>query len=297
MLFFDVVFPVLLVFIIGYVSQKWKRIDLKPISVLIIYILVPALVITTFHTTELTLDHGIILLYALIFLTILIWITKCFSWLTKQNSDTECGLILSTVFMNSGNYGVPIILFAFGQEGFAYAIIFMIVQTVIMSTFGIYYAAKGGTGIRTAIVTLLKLPTTYTIILVLALQWTNLKVPTPIFQTMDLISQATIPATMLLLGMQLAEIKLQRLEWGFISYGIFIRLLLSPILAWGITSLLPISPLMQSVIIILSATPSAATTTIYAIQFDTKPELVSSITLITTIGSVFTITGLLYFLL
>ncbi|UCZ54833.1 AEC family transporter [Bacillus shivajii] len=296
MLFIEVVFPVVLVFIIGYIVQAWKKVNLTPISVVTIYILIPALVLVTLYEKELSIDFFYIVLYAFIWLFLMIIITKLYSKLMKKDENTESGLILSTAFMNAGNYGVPIILFAFGEAGFAYAIIFMVTQTIIMTIFGVYYAAKGGTGVRTAINTVMKMPATYTLILVIILQIGDIRIPEPLFNPIELISQAAIPVTMLLLGMQLAGIKLNKLEWSNISFAVSLRLIISPILAFGVTSLMPISSLMQTVLIIVSSMPTAATTTIYAIQFETKPHLVSSVTLISTICSVFTITFLLMLL-
>lgn len=51
--------------------------------------------------------------------------------------------------------------------------------------------------------------------------------------------------------------------------------------------------LIGTVLIIISAMPTAATTTMYAIEFDTEPELVSTITFISTVVSIVTITVLL----
>jgi len=52
-------------------------------------------------------------------------------------------MILATAFMNNGNYGTPVVLFIFGSTGMDYAIILMVIQQLLMSTVGIYYAAKG----------------------------------------------------------------------------------------------------------------------------------------------------------
>src|SRR5690554_3206931 len=111
MLFIQVVLPVILVFIIGYVVQVWKRASISSISILTIYILVPILVFRTFYETEFSKEHSILILYGLLFMFIIIWIGKVFSKLAKLDTHTESGLILSTAFMNAGNYGVPIVLY------------------------------------------------------------------------------------------------------------------------------------------------------------------------------------------
>ncbi|SES30367.1 AEC family transporter [Salipaludibacillus aurantiacus] len=295
-IFISVVLPVLLVFLIGYVVQIWRRVDIKPVSTVAIYILTPALVFETFYKAEMNMQYVYMIVFALGLLFALIIINKLYAWKMKYNSSTEGGLILSTAFMNSGNYGAPIILFAYGQEGFAYAVSFMVLQSVIMNFFGVYYAARGVSGVKTALQVLLRMPVTYAVILAVILKLLNVTVPANLMQPVELISQAAIPTVMLILGMQLAQIKWTGFEWGKVSYGVIVRLLLSPLIAWGITLILPLDPLLAKVLIVASAMPSAATIVMYAVEFDAKPKLVSSITLITTLLSVLTLTLLLVIL-
>ncbi|MDQ0255964.1 putative permease [Evansella vedderi] len=293
-IFIQVVLPVLLVFLIGYVVQVWKRIDIKPISTVAIYIMTPALVFRTFYTAELNIQYLYMAIFAALLLLLLIIVNKVYCRVMRYPTKLESGLILSTAFMNSGNYGVPIILFAYGEAGFAYAIVFMVIQSVIMNFFGVYYAAKGLAGIKTAIRVIFMMPATYAVIIALLLRGTGLPLPDNLFKTVDIIAEATIPTVMLILGMQLAKIKWGNFEWGHVSYGVIVRLLISPLIAFGITLLLPMDPLLAKVLIVLAATPSAATIVMYAVEFDSKPKLVSSITLISTLISVFTITILLW---
>ncbi|MCD8510365.1 MAG: AEC family transporter [Bacillus sp. (in: Bacteria)] len=293
-IFIQVVLPVLLVFLIGYVVQLWKRVDIKPISTVAIYVMTPALVFRTFYTSEVNIQYLYMAIFASLLLFALIIVNKIYCRMMNYRTKLESGLILSTAFMNSGNYGVPIILFAYGEAGFAYAIVFMVLQSVIMNFFGVYYAAKGMAGIRTAIKVIFLMPATYAVILALMIRGLGLSVPDNLFQTVDIISEATIPTVMIILGMQLAKIKWEGFEWGKITYGVVVRLIVSPLIAFGITLLFPMDPLLAKVMIVLSATPSAATIVMYAVQFDAKPKLVSSITLISTLVSIFTITILLW---
>lgn len=295
-IFIQVVFPVLLVFFIGYLVQKWKKVDIKPISTVAIYIMTPCLVFRTFYSAEIDLQYFYMVVVAFILLFALIIVNKIYVTIKKHNASTESALILSTAFMNSGNYGAPIILFAYGEAGFAYAVSFMILQAIIMNFFGVYYAARGGAGILHAVKTIFQMPATYAVIVALVMKYLNIDLPSNIFMTIDIISAAAIPTVMIILGMQLALIKWGNFEWGNISYGLFVRLIISPIIAYAITLVLPLDPLLAKVVIVSAAMPSAATIVMYAVQFNAKPKLVSSITLITTLVSIFTITILLILL-
>ncbi|WP_280769587.1 AEC family transporter [Salipaludibacillus daqingensis] len=289
-IFISVVLPVLLVFLTGYVVQKWRKVDIKPISTVAIYILTPALVFDTFYKADMNIQYVYMIVFALALLFAIIIINKLYAWKMKYPTSIESGLILSTAFMNSGNYGAPIILFAYGQEGFAYAVSFMVLQAVIMNFFGVYYAARGISGVKTALQVLLRMPVTYAVLLAILLKLIRVEMPDNLMQPVELISQAAIPTVMLILGMQLAQIEWTKFDWSKVSYGVVVRLLLSPMIAWGLTMVMPMDPLLAKVLIVAAAMPSAATIVMYAVEFDAKPKLVSSITLITTLLSVFTIT-------
>ncbi|WLR50801.1 AEC family transporter [Bacillus tianshenii] len=295
-IFIQVVFPVLLVFIAGFILQKWKQLDIKSLSTVGLYIMTPALVFKSFYTAELNMQYLKMVGFALLLLVAIIFVNKIYAKMRGYSQSIESGLILSTAFMNSGNYGAPIILFAYGEKGFEYAVSFMVLQAIIMNFFGVYYAARGQAGVQLAVRSVLKMPPTYAVLTALVMNVFDIKMPENIFSSIDLVAKATIPTVMLILGMQLANIAVRNFQWGKIMYGTMMRLLISPIIAFLITLVLPMEPLLQKVLIVLSATPSAATTTMYAVQFDAEPEMVSSITFINTLISVVTITTLLVLL-
>ncbi|OIJ21259.1 transporter [Anaerobacillus alkalidiazotrophicus] len=292
-IFYQVVLPVILVFSVGFAVQKWKKVELKSISTVAIYIMTPALVFRTFYGTKLDVQHLYMVAFALGLLCILIVINKIYTKLTKQSASLESGLILSTSFMNAGNYGAPIILFAYGDAGFAFAVSFMVLQSIIMNSFGVYYAARGGAGVRMAIRSVFEMPTTYAVIIALLLKAINVQLPSNLLNTVNIIAEAAIPTVMIILGMQLANIKWGNFQWGSITYGVIMRLLVSPFIAFLITLMFPFDPLLAKVLIVSAAMPSAATIVMYAVQFDSEPRLVSTITLITTLISIITITILI----
>lgn len=296
-IFFQVVLPVILVFFIGYAVQKWKKVDIKAISTVAIYIMTPCLVFRTFYSAELDRQYLYMVFFSLLLLFSIIIINRLYTKIRKHSQSIESGLILSTAFMNSGNYGAPIILFAYGEIGFAYSVSFLVLQAILMNFFGVYYAARGKAGIRVAVQSVFKMPATYAVIGALLLKGFNLEIPNNLFQAIDIVADAAIPTVMIILGMQLATITwTAKMNWGQISFAVVVRLLISPIIAYALTLLFTFDPLFAKVLIVSAAMPSAATTVMYAVQFNAEPKLVSTITLITTVISIFTITFLLMIL-
>jgi len=292
-IFTSVVLPVLLIFLFGYLVQIWKKIDIKSISVVAIYVMTPALVFRTFYTATIDLQYAYMVLFSMILLFALIVINKLYAWKMKYSASLESGMILSTAFMNSGNYGAPIILFAYGQAGFEYAVSLLVLHAIMMNFFGVYYAARGISGVKTAVKAVLTMPATYAVIVAIFFKMINLKVPENLFSAIDIVAEATIPTVMIILGMQLAKIEWGSFEWGKIYYASFVRLIVSPLIAWLLVLIIPMDPLLAKVLIVTAAMPSAATTVMYAVEFDAEPRLVSSVTLITTLLSIVTVTILL----
>ena len=295
-IFIQVVLPVILIFVVGFLLQKIAKIDIRPISTMAIYVMTPCLVFKTFYETELNSQYTYMVIFSFLLMFILIFLCKVYTKIRKIDLSTENALILSTAFMNTGNYGTPIILFAYGEAGFEFAISAMVLQSILMNFFGVYYAVKGKAGIRIAMKSVSKMPASYAAVLALLLNVFNLRVPENLFGTIDLISDAAIPMVMVILGMQLAMIKWGHFDWANITFSVALRMFISPLIAWLLVMVMPIDPLLGKVLIVSAAMPSAATIVMYAVQFQAQPKLVSSVTLITTIISIPTITLLIILL-
>ncbi|MFE8699571.1 AEC family transporter [Cytobacillus sp. FJAT-54145] len=294
---FEVILPTFFIFLIGFIVQKWKKMNIVSVSTVAVYILSPMLVFRTFYTVTLDQQYLYMTLFAFLLLGALILVNKIYSKLLRYPQDVESALILSTAFMNAGNYGAPIVLFAFGDAGFAYAVSFLVLQSLIMNFFGVYYAARGRQGMKPAIGAVFKMPITYTLVIGILFNVLKIPVPNGAYAAIDLVADAAIPVAMIILGMQLAELKLGRyFEKGKVLYGVIVRMVISPLLTIIIMMLFPFDPLLKKVLIVSTAMPTAVTTTMYALQFNTLPMLVSSITFVTTVLSIFTITILLLLL-
>ncbi len=290
---FQVVLPVFLVFLAGYLAQKVFGLHIKSISTVALYLMTPALVFRTFYETELGSTYLHIVIYGITLSVSLIILVKVISFLKNYKPSVTSAFVLATAFMNNGNLGTPIILFAFGEKGFQYAVTIMVFHTIIMSTLGIYYAAKGRFDITDSLLSVLKMPIVHGGILGLLWQYWNLPMPENIFKAIKMVGDAAIPTIMLVLGMQLAEIKLSNFDWGKIVLALLMRLLISPAIAWVIVMLLPVEPLLGKVMIVEAAMPTAVITTMYALQYDSEPNLVSSITFVSTLLSIVTLSILL----
>ena len=298
--FFNVLIPVFAIFILGYIGEKKIGFDPKSISAMSLYIMTPVLVFKTFYTNIVNIDYLYITVFALTLCIALILIIYLISYIRGYSIKEKCGLILGSVFMNNGNYGTPVALLLFGAAGFDYAVILMVIQTIVMATVGIYFAARGsdiGGGFKDTLGVVVRMPIVYGALAGWLFQVTGITIGSSFMTTIDLVGNAAIPTIMLVLGMQLAKISLKNVEREKILYAVMIKLAAAPVIAWGIAYFLPVDALLKQLMVIMAGMPSAANTTMYAIQFNTEPEFVSVCTFVTTVLSLISLPVLFAFVL
>ncbi|WP_010647801.1 AEC family transporter [Oceanobacillus massiliensis] len=292
-LFLNVIIPLMAVFASGFVLQRIRVLDVKSVSAVSLYILSPALVFVTLYEAEFDSGFVIILVYMFVLFYIMVLLNKILAKIFKWGPNTESASILATGFMNSGNYGLPVVLYSVGNAALPYAIFIMVVQALQNNFFGIYYASRSTNGMRRAIENILKMPTTYAAILAFVFQYFSIGVPESVHSTLSMVGNAAIPVMMIMLGMQLGSITGLKLNWQVVLSAVTLKMIVAPLIAFLFVLMIDMDPIIATVLIIISAMPTAATTTMYAIEFDTEPELVSSITFISTVTSIVTLTILL----
>ncbi len=296
MIIVEVILPVICIFLVGYIGQKVLDLDIKSISKASLYLMLPALVFRTFHKTELNETYLYIIIYSLLLTFLIIGLIKIISRLRGYDASLTSALILSTAFMNNGNFGLPIVLFSFGEVAFTYALAINIFHNFVMSTVGIYYATKGKYNFKKSLYIVAKMPIVSAAIAGLLWGQLNLPMPQNIYKAIDLVANATIPTMMLVLGMQVAVMKISNVHWENVSLALVIRLIISPLIAFFLVLALPISSLLAKVMIVQAATPAAVITTMLALEYDNYPDLVASITLLSTLFSIATVSILLLIL-
>lgn len=294
-----IILPVLIIFGIGFIGQKLIGFDIKSISTAALYLMSPFLAFRTFYTNPLNMDYVYIIAFCLILtvsLFVVVWITGKLMGATMPQMSA---MILGGVFMNSGNYGAPVVLFAFGAVGFDYAVVMMVFQSLLMNTIGIFFASLGGeekATLRESFQRVIRMPLIYAAFLGVGLQVVHFNLPKPLMEGISMVADASIPTVMLVLGMQLAAIQRKRVAYRYVSAVTIIRMVASPAIATIILLFMPVNDLLRAVLILQTAMPAAANTTMFALQFGTEPDLVSFTTFITTIISIITIPIVLFFL-
>ena len=294
-----IVLPAFLIFGAGFIGQKLLKLDIKSISTMSLYLMLPFLTFDTFYSNQLNVEYFYMFLFTCLLALIMLTLTVSFGFFIKADKTQMSAMLLGTIFPNSGNYGAPVAMFAFGAMGFQYAVIFMVIHAFLMNTIGIFIASYGSektTSIKDSLMRVIKMPVLYGFLFGVLFQLLHIELPSTIQDGISLVGSASIPTVMLILGMQLAEIKPQKFELKYVNTVTIFRMLISPLLAVVLVNFMPVNYMIKNVYILLAAMPIAANTTLLAVQFNVKPDLTSFTTLVTTLLSLVTIPLTLLFI-
>jgi len=296
-LFANNILPILLVASFGFLIQKLLKIDPRPLSQITFYVLSPALVFTLLLSAGI---EGAQVLSMMGFAAAVVLLTVGVSYVLGRafglRGKRGAAFLLTTTFMNAGNYGLSLNQFAFGDLGLALASIYFVASVMLTNSLGVYIASVGGSSTIQALKGLAKVPAVYAIPLALVVRAFDITLPLPISRPLELLSLATIPLMLLLLGMQISRAGIPPYP-KLLSASVAIKLLVAPAIALLVSPLFGPEGLARDVGVLQSAMPTAVMTTIIAIEYDTEAAFVTGAVLVSTLLSPFTLTPLMAILL
>ena len=289
---FNIILPIVLVAGAGFVLARTLDVDTRPLSRVMLYFFTPALIFNSAYRTLLSREYVTIGIFAVVITALMALVTWVLIRVMRYDRLTGSAFALGVLFVNAGNYGLPLILFAFGQEGLARAALYFAVSAILTQTLAVFIAARGRADVRAALLNVLKMPLVYAVTLGLAFNLAGLVVPEPIMKSVDLVSGAAVPVMLTILGLELGRATLgnDRLT---ITLATAAKLVLTPLVAFPLAALFGLTGVGRAVSIIEASMPTAVMASIVAVEFDVRPRLVTGIVFASTIFSIVTLTILL----
>jgi predicted permease len=292
--FIDVLLPIFLIFGMGVILGKKKNPEPHSIAHLSIYILLPSLVFTSFLDRNILSSLAVIGVYIVAFTGIMYVISWGVCNVLHMERGLQSGFLLAVLFTNSGNYGVPLCTFAFGEEGMVYALAYMMYGSVIMYTMAVYIASRGNLNVKKSFTNIFRVPLIYAVVAAAFFSYFSIEVPSFVFKPLVLLGSAAIPVTMLLLGIQLSRTEVGN-QKKVVAASMF-RLCVSPLIGIVLTYVMGVEGLLRSVLILECSMPTAVNSALIAIEFDAEPGFVSSAVLVSTVLSIGSLAVLLLYL-
>ena len=280
----------------GYILGKVLPVDSRSIGRMVFYIFSPLLVFNLMVTSQLNLKQALLTVgYTAAIITVMGLLAFTFGKIFKLERTHLLAVVLTVAFGNTGNYGLPLVKFAFGDEALAVASIFYVTTTILFNTVGVVIASLGHLDLKSAILGVFKLPILYAVIVALMVKGFGLQIPLPLSRTIEIAANGAIPAMIILLGLELAHIQWSQ-SLRATSLGVAIKLLLGPVVGLLFASLFGMSGHTRQGSVIESAMPAAVATTVVATEYKLEPSLVTAIVFFGTLLSPLTLTPLIVLL-
>lgn len=197
-------------------------------------------------------------------------------WLAKLDRQT---FLAPLIFSNTGNLGLPLALFAFGDVGLSYAVVIFAVSGVLQFTFGIWLVSGGGSLIRVVKEPLVA--ATLSGALFLSQGW-----ETPEFLTnaLDLIGQMAIPIMLITLGVAVARLRISSLGTPIVLSAIKSAICVACAVLTG--TWFGLETVALGVLILQLATPVAVTSYMLAEKYGADSDSVAGLVVVSTLTSV-----------
>tara|TARA_R110002110_G_scaffold33542_1_gene114904 strand:- start:395 stop:1279 length:885 start_codon:yes stop_codon:yes gene_type:complete len=276
------------VFIIAGFGFGWRRLhlpfDTATVTAIATNLGTPALILATLSKLEVSAEAFTEMLLATA-LTLVGF--AILGGLTLKLARLPLRAFLTPVMMaNAGNMGLPLCLFAFGQEGLSLAI--AVFAVIAGYHFSVGIAVVSG---RFSLGKFARTPVIYATVLGLGLVATGTELPGWMDNTLKLLGGIAIPMMLLALGVSLSGLRLASLGQAGIVAAI--RLVVGLAVGLGVARLLGLSDTATGVLIIQSAMPVAVFNYLFASIYAQRPEAVAGSVLLSTAVSFLTLPFLL----
>ena len=290
------VLPIFVIAGIGYLLERRLGGSVKVLSSVSFYALSPCLVFTQLVSSSISAgDAGRMTAFCVLLISIMGIAARLVAGPLNIEGKTRTSFLLAVMFSNSGNYAMPVILFAFGREGLAHASIYFVASAVVVYTAGVFIAMHGGHGSRRAMSGILKVPSFYALVAAVVFLATRTEVPLAIMRPLGMLGDAAIPMMIVVLGMQLQRATFPKRP-AAVLVAVALTLLVAPFIGAALTALLGMTGLARAVAIVVSAMPSAVVTTVLALEFDLDSDFVTSVVFVSTLLSPLTLVVLIAYL-
>jgi predicted permease len=255
----EIVAPVFILASVGFIWVKMGfEYRVEFVTRLAMTLSVPCLIFVALMKTE--VDPAAITKVSLASVVAYGIITVAFFGLLAVLRLKQATYLSPMIFGNTGNLGLPLALFAFGDEGLGYAVVIFAVMAVWSFTFGIWVVTGGGNPMRA-----MKEPLLGATLLGALFLWQGWQTPKFLTNALELTGQMAIPLMLVTLGVAVARLHpagLGRAVWLSV-----LKVAVCVAVAWGVGLWFDLPKVAFAVLVLQVSTPIAVTSYMIATKY------------------------------
>nr|WP_247744373.1 AEC family transporter [Ruegeria sp. R14_0] len=275
---FEIVAPVFLLAGIGF---TWVKLGfeyrLEFVTRLAVTLAVPSLIFVALMQTE--IPGGELTRFTLAAIAGHVALAMVFGVFVRLSGLDRRTYLAPLIFGNTGNLGLPLCIFAFGQAGLGFAVIFLAITALFSFTYGIYLVAGKGAFGKVA-----REPMVWATLLGALFLWQDWQTPLFLTNTLELLGQMAIPMMLITVGVAIARLTTQKL--GQAIWLSALKLVVCFALGWAIARAFDLDAIAFGVMVLQMCTPVAVTAYLLAERFDADSDAVAGMVMVSTVLSV-----------
>ncbi len=290
----DIIAPIFVLVSLGYFFQKKWSFDLQALTRILLYLVMPATLVVSLTQSELSTDFiWETSMFCLLMLAGLYALSMAGSLIMGYRKDMKRAFGLTVMYYNSGNYGFPASDLAFPTLGLAVQSIVLAVQNFLVFTLGLFFVSVGRTSVRKAFLQSFKMPFVYALALAFAIRSYGLQLPDLLWLPIEYLAAALVPMALVTLGMQLAKTRFTQ-NWTDSLASLVCRLVISPLLGYGLVVLLDIDPRIAPILVVSASYPTAINTVLIEMEFGSREDFAANAVFLSTVCSIVTVAVAIY---
>lgn len=271
----------------GYMGEDFDR----KLSSIVVDVTCPLLILSSVMGESLP-DRTLILpLLGVGFLTYVLLLVFGFfvPRLIAADRDDQGMIGFALMFANVGFIGYPIVSSIFGAKAVFYAALLNMPNTFFIFTAGVMLV-KGEYSVRKLNLKLLFSPAMIAAFVAALLVALDVHTPEIVARPVTMVGNITVPAALMIIGSSMARLPLHDIIGSPKVYvASVVRLGVVPVSLYFLFKVCGVSDIVNEINTVVIAMPVASFGTMFCMKYGRNPALMTEMTFITTVGSIFTI--------
>ena len=277
---------------IGFILTKIKfitKVGIESITNIVLYAVTPCVIINSFQREfEASMIYDLLIAFLIAFIVLSVSVLVAEFLYRNKGVDKAVVLKFAIVFSNCGFMGLPLQEAILGKDGIFFGAAFLGIFNVFMWTYGIIIMS--GKKDRKSILKVMLNPGIIGTIIALLFFVFKITLPTIIATPISIMSALNTPLPMIIIGYYLASANLKKSFKDKDCYlAVIMRLVIIPLVVLFMLSPLHLNKTMVIAIVIATAAPAAAMSSMMSTKYNHDTELAVSIITVSHILSLITI--------
>lgn len=276
----SIVFPIFAIVLVGFLYGRRHAPDMAAANRLNLEVFTPALIFSVLAGKDFAFgDYWTLAVGG----TLVVLGSGLIAWpIGRWLGFRDRTFVPPMMFTNSGNMGLPLALFAFGESALAAAVVLFLVENLLHFSVGnALLEGRAHPGV------LLRMPMLQAALAGLVVSLAGVTLPLPLTRAVDLLGQVSIPLMLFALGVRMNGVDLR--DWRIGVAGALVCPASGVLVVMGASPLLGLEGLQQHQLLMFGALPPAVLNYMLAEQFNQEPRQVAAIVLMGNLASLLVI--------